>query len=156
MSTEHLKKYGLGLGFVFLQVTLFRHLKIYNIQPDVVIIFLLWYTMRQNRTAAILMAAVLGFMQDALLDLWGLHMFSKTLLVFSVYNFIPRNPNLRLITAQVFITVFTATLFHNLIFLVLNYTVENYSAEFLFWSQWLGNSFYTALIASFLHLFRTK
>lgn len=156
MNTEHLKKYGVGLGFILLQVTLFRHLKIYNIQPDVVIIFLLWYTMRQNRTAAILMAAVLGFMQDALLDLWGLHMFSKTLLVFSVYNFIPRNPNLRLITAQVFITVFTATLFHNLIFLGLNYTVENYSAEFLFWSQWLGNSLYTALIASFLHLFRTK
>lgn len=156
MNTGKLKNYGFGLVFVLLQLALFRHLKVYHIQPDIIIVFLLWFAARKERTAAILMAAFLGFFQDALLDMWGLNMFAKTLMVFGIYNFIPRNTSIRMITGQVFIIVFIGALFHNIIFLGLNYAVENYSAEFLFWRQWLGNSFYTAMVASFLHLFRTR
>lgn len=156
MNPERLKNIGIGLVFLLLQVVLFRHLKIYQVQPDLILIFLVWYMARKNRTAALLMAAGLGFMQDALLDLWGLNMFSKTLLTFVGYNFIPRGSKKRLLVGQVFLTITIACLLHNLIFLGLNALIQNYTAEMFFWRQLIGNSLYTAIVASFIQLFRTK
>lgn len=155
MTGERIKDFGLGFGFVVLQVVLFRHLKVYDMQADLVLIFLLWFMMRRDRTSAIVMAAVLGFTQDALLDLWGLNMFSKTLMTFVGFNFLPKNSDVRLILGQVFLTVFIASIIHNLIFLGLSSVVQNYSAELLFWRQLIGNSIYTGLVASFIQLFRT-
>lgn len=156
MNPERFKNIGTGLLFLLLQIVLFRHLDIYQIQPDLVLIFLVWYMARKDRTAALLMAAGLGFLQDALLDLWGLNMFSKTLLTFIGYNFIPRGSKKRLLVGQVFLTIIIASLLHNLIFLALNSLIENYSAEMFFWRHLFGSSLYTAVIASFIQLFRTR
>lgn len=156
MNTERFKYIGVGLGFLAIQVVLFRHLRIYHIEPDLVLIFLIWYISRKDRTSALFMAAGLGFFQDALLDLWGLNMFSKTLLTLIGYNFIPKNSEVRLLTGQVFITVLIASLVHNLIFLALNSIILNYSGELFFWRHWLGSGLYTAVVAGFIRLFRTK
>lgn len=155
MNPERFKNIGAGFLFLLLQVVLFRHLDIYQIQPDLVLIFLVWYMARKDRTAALLMAAGLGFFQDALLDLWGLNMFSKTLLIFISYNFIPRGSEKRLLVGQVFLIIIIASLLHNLIFLALNSLIEIYSAEMFFWRQLFGSSLYTAIVASFIQLFRT-
>jgi len=156
MSIERLKEYGIGLGIVAIQIVLFRHLKIFEIQPDLILIYIVWFASKRNRTQAILLAAVLGLTQDALLDLWGLNMFSKTLLIFAAYNFIPKRSQVQLLVGQVFLTILIAATVHNLIFLGLSVAVENYSAEILFWRQLIGNSLYTAVVASFIHLFRTN
>lgn len=156
MNPERIKHIGLGIVFLLMQIVLFRHLKIFQMQPDLVLIFLVWYMARQDRTSALLMAAGLGFLQDALLDLWGLNMFSKTLLIFMSYNFIPRGTKKRLLVGQVFLTILITGLLHNLIFLGLNGLIQNYTAEFFFWRHLIGNSIYTAVVASFIQLFRTK
>lgn len=156
MNPERLKNIGIGLGFLLMQIVLFRHLKIFQMQPDLVLIFLVWYMAKKDRTSALLMAAGFGFMQDALLDLWGLNMFTKTLLTFIGYNFIPKGSKKRLLIGQVFLTILIASLLHNLIFLGLNSLIQSYSAEVFFWRHLFGNSLYTALVASFLQLFRTK
>lgn len=155
MSRDWLRDFGLGLGFVILQIILFRHLKVYEMQADLVLVFLVWYMMRRDRTSAIIMAATLGFIQDATLDLWGLNMFSKTFIAFVGYSFLPKNSDTRLVLGQVFAIIGIVALVHNLIFLGLSSVVQNYSAEFLFWRQLLGNSIYTALVGSFIQLFRT-
>lgn len=155
MNLHRLKKIGLGILFLLVQILLFRHLKIFQIQPDLVLIFLTWYMARTNRTSAILMAAGLGLAQDVLLDLWGLNMFSKTLLIFIGYNFIPKNAN-QLLTGQVLLAVFIASFLHNLIFMGLNAIIEIYTAEIFFWRQLIGNSLYTAGIAGILYLFKTR
>lgn len=102
MSRDWLRDFGLGLGFVILQIILFRHLKVYEMQADLVLVFLVWYMMRRDRTSAIIMAATLGFIQDATLDLWGLNMFSKTFIAFVGYSFLPKNSDTRLVLGQVF------------------------------------------------------
>ena len=155
MNPERLKNFGLGFLFLLVQLVLFRHLKIYQVQPDLVLIFLIWYTARQDRTSAILMAAGLGFFQDALLDLWGLNMFSKTLLIFISYNFIPKKSK-QLLIGQVFLTILIAGLLHNIIFLGLNAIIQNYTAELFFWRHLFGNSLYTAVIAGVIYLFRSR
>lgn len=155
MNPDRLKHIGLGVLFLLAQVVLFRHLKIYQVQPDLVLIFLLWYMTRKDRTSAILMAAGLGISQDALLDLWGLNMFSKTLLVFISYNFIPKNSKKQLLLGQIFLTVIIACLAHNLIFLGLNALINN-TAQIFFWRHLLGNSLYTSIVAGVIYLFRIR
>jgi rod shape-determining protein MreD len=91
MTVQTAKRIGLAVGAVLLQVFFFQHLSIFSVQPDIVLIFLLWYMTKSTRTAAILMAAFVGFSQDALLDLWGLNMFAKTLLVFIIQPWISDN-----------------------------------------------------------------
>ena len=156
MNAEKLKNIGLGIGFLLIQILLFRHLKIYGVQPDLVLIFLVWYTVQYDRTSALLMTASMGFLQDALLDFWGLNMFTKTLLIFMIYNYIPKSLKKRMLVGQVFLTMLIVSLFHNLIFLGLNAVLQNYSGEVFFWRYLLGNSLYTAVIASFIQLFRTQ
>lgn len=156
MNPERFKNIAIGLGFLLVQVVLFRHLKIYHVQPDLVLIFVVWFMARNSRTEALIMAAAFGFMQDALLDLWGLNMFSKTLLTFISYNFLPKGLKSRMLVGQVFLTILIASLLHNLIFLGLNGLIQNYSAEVFFWRHLLGSSLYTAVVASFIQLFRTK
>jgi len=156
MNKQILKQIGFGLGVVILQVIFFRHLKVFNIQPDCVLIFLLWIITKQNRTSAIITAAVLGFTQDAFLDIWGLNMFAKTLLVFIAYNPIVKNMNTRVQLPRTLSIVLLASLAHNLILLTLSSLVANYTAELLFWRKWIGNSMYTTVVAGVVQLFRTK
>lgn len=156
MNTERLKDFGIGLGFLGLQIVMFRHLRIWEMQPDLVVIYLLWQMGRNDRTSCLFMAAGLGFLQDAMLDLWGLNMFSKVLMTFIIYNYIPRKENMRLLLWQIFLTLLGAALVHNIIFLGLSVSVEHYTAEVMFWKQWIGNAVYSAVVASFIHLFRTN
>lgn len=156
MNIEKLKEIGIGLVVVVLQVIFFRHLKIYSMQPDIVLVFLLWYMTKRNRTAAILMAALLGFSQDALLDLWGLNMFSKTLTVFILYFWIPQEKSSHPQLPQLITFVFIAALVHNIFFIALSSMVQIYTIEPSFWKVWLGNGMYTTLIACIIRLFRVE
>lgn len=156
MNPERIKNFGFGLAFLLTQIVLFRHLKILQVQPDLVLIFLVWFMAKKDRTSALLMAAILGFFQDALLDLWGLNMFSKTLLVFMSFNFIPKGSKKKLLIGQVFLTIVIAAFIHNLIFLGLNALIQNYTAELYFWRHLIGSTLYTAFVASFIQLFRTN
>lgn len=155
MNPQSFKNIGLAIAAVVMQVVFFRHLKIFGMQPDVVLIFLLWYMMQGTRTAAILMAAFLGLAQDALLDMWGLNMFAKTLLAFLAHNWISTNLELRHQLPRILAVVLIAALGHNLIFVTLNILTENYTAELLFWRYWIGNAVYTTIIAGIIQLFRT-
>jgi rod shape-determining protein MreD len=156
MKIQTAERIGLAVGAVFLQVFFFHHLSIFGVQPDIVLIFLLWYMTKSTRTAAILMAAFLGFSQDALLDLWGLNMFAKTLLAFIIQPWISENMGNRKELLRVLSVVFIVSLFHNLIFLLLSSVIKNYSAELLFWRHWIGNAAYTAILAGIIQLFRSR
>lgn len=156
MNLKQLKDFAIGLGFVALQIVLFRHLKVFEMEADIVLIYILWYMTQRDRQSAIIMAALLGFCQDSMLDLWGLNMFSKTLIAFAAYNIIPKSKEIRLLLGQIFLTILLLALAHNLIYLGLNIVMEQYSAELMFWRQLIGNSIYTATVGSFIYLFRTS
>ena len=155
MNPQVVKKVGLAVLVVVLQIVFFRHLKIFEIQPDVILIFLLWYMSQSSRTAAILMAAFLGFAQDALLDLWGLNMFAKVFLTFIGHGWISGNMDLRTPVPRVLTVVLFAAIVHNLIFVILSLAVEPYTAEIFFWRQWIGSAIYTTTIAGIIQLFRS-
>lgn len=155
MNLQKIKEAGIGIAAVVLQVVFVRHLQVFSMQADAVLLFLLWYMSKRDRTAALLMAAILGFAQDALLDLWGLNMFSKTLTTFIIYRWIPEETGGSLNLVRVLTLIFAAALIHNLIFVALSSLVHTYTAELLFWRHWIGNSIYTTVVAGIIQLFRT-
>lgn len=143
----------IGLGFVTLQVVLLRHLQIFDAEPDLILIFLLWLCKSKSRTTVLLFAALLGFMQDALLDLWGIHLFSKTLMVFILHPTLNRISKNKFIFWQVLIIVFASALIHNIAFFGVTLFAELYSsggAQLVI--RLLLSAIYTAFLGAFLQL----
>lgn len=156
MNAQKLREIGFGFVAVILQIVFFRHLQIYTMQANIILVFLLWYMTRRNRTAAILLAAALGLTQDAILGTWGLNMFSYTLTVFIMHRWVPDDTEGYIQLPQVATVVFMSALFHNIFLLGLSSIVERYTAELLFWRHWIGNAAYTTITAGIIQLFRIE
>lgn len=144
----------IGLGIVGVQTVLLRHFEIFGAEADLVLVFLLWICAKKDKTSALLFSAFLGFSQDALTDLWGLHMFSKTLLVFILHGYLNRISKTGFIFWQVFLIILISAIIHNLIF----YGVSLFSGLFAsfgtIWSILIFSSLFTAILGSFLYLVR--
>lgn len=154
MNTRWLKKLGYGLIFILVQLLMFRHLKLFNIQADLVLIYVIWVIATDNRTNAITLAAILGLIHDLLMDTWGLHMFTKTFVAFATFNFIPRYSDIRLPAGQVFFVLFAIGLLHNIIMLGVANFIDAFAESVFFWRHWIGNSIYTAVVGMLLYLFK--
>lgn len=156
MKRDIIKHIGLGIVFVISHVFLFQYLRIFGTIADPVLIYLVWLCTKYNRTKVLLFAAGLGLLQDSLFDLWGLYMFSKTLLIFIAYNPLSRLSQNRLLTWQIFILLWGVAFIHNCFFLALGYFIQTYSiglSPFLFI---LGSSFYTALVGVILYVLKGR
>ncbi|MTI88412.1 MAG: rod shape-determining protein MreD [Balneolaceae bacterium] len=156
MSVGTLKNILAGIAFVLIQVLLFQHLSIFGATPDLLLIYLLWLALKYDRLHLVLIAAGLGLFQDALYDLWGLHMFSKTLLCFLIYRLISGYSEARLLLWQVFLSIIGAALIHNLIFLGLSSFIDAYTAAFNPIIFSLLGSLYTAVAGTILFVFKGR
>lgn len=142
-----------GLGFVILQVMLLRHLQIFGAEPDLILIFLLWLCKTKSRTSVLLFAALLGLLHDALLDLWGIHLFSKTFMVFILHPTLNRISKNKFIFWQVFIIVLVSALIHNIAFLgVTLFSELHASGGSNLALRLFISTIYTALLGAFLQL----
>lgn len=154
IRSENIRQIFIGLGIVGIQTVLLRHLEIYGAEADLVLIFLLWICTKREKTDAVIFAACLGFLQDAMTDLWGLHMFSKTLLIFILHGYLKRISKTRFIFWQVFLLIVLAAFIHNLIFYGVSLFSGLYTSGSFLWSLLLVSPAFTALVGSFLHLVR--
>lgn len=143
----------IGLGFVLLQVMLLRHLQIFGAEPDLILVFLLWLCKGKSRTTVLLFAAIMGFTQDALLDLWGIHLFSKTFMVFILHPTLNRISKNKFIFWQVLIIVFASAFIHNIVFFGVTLFSELHSSGGIQLAVRLFiSSLYTAFLGAFLQL----
>lgn len=151
--TNNIRLVLIGLGFVVLQVVLLRHLQIFGAEPDLILVFLLWLCISKSRTTVLLFAAYLGFTQDALLDLWGIHLFSKTFMVFILHPTLNRISKNKFIFWQVLIIIFVSAFIHNTVFFGVTLFSELYSSGGTQLAvRLLISSLYTALLGAFLQL----
>lgn len=156
IRSEQIRDLLIGLIFLAVQVILFRHLQIYGAESDLILIYLLWICTKKNRTDALIYAAVFGFLQDSMTDMWGLHTFTKTLLIFIAHNYLSKISENRFILWQIFLILLAAAFLHNMILILLSSFVEIYSSTTVAWSMLTIGSFYTAVIGSFLYLVRSE
>lgn len=154
MRSDHIRTLFLGLSMVGIQIVLLRHLKIFDAESDLVLLFIIWLCTKKSKTECLIYAGLLGFLQDAIIDLWGLNMFSKTLLVFILHGFLNRISENRTIFWEVFLVILGAAFLHNCIFLGVTLFSEAFASGFAMWSLLLASSVFTAVVGSFLHLVR--
>jgi len=156
IRSENLRILLLGLGMVLIQAVLFRNLQIFGAEADLILVYILWMSTSRSKTESLLFAALFGLLQDGMSDLWGLNMFSKTLLVFILHGYLNRISENRFIFWQIFLIVFGAAFLHNLVFLGVSFFTETYATTYVFWSLLFLSSIFTAVLGSFLHLVRDQ
>ena len=152
IKSGNFRLFLLGIGFVAVQIVLMRHLEIFGATSDLVLLYLLWLSTKKSKTACLLFAASLGFFQDGLTDLWGVHMFSKTLTIFILHSYLNRIKEKQLIFWQVFLFILMSAVLHNSIFFGVTWFSDLYTAGFLTLSILIYSPLYTSFIGSFLHL----
>lgn len=156
MITQILKDLGFGFVFVVAQVLFFQHLTVFGTMADPIIFYLLWLVSKYDRTRLLLIAAVLGLIQDAFFDFWGLFMFSKTLFVFLTFNFVKRRSENQLLLWQVFLVILFSALAHNLILVGLSIFFEVYASNYSILILVFGNAIYTAVLGALIFVLRVK
>lgn len=154
IRSENIRTFFYGIGIIAIQVVLLRHLKIFGGEADLVLLFLLWLCLKRTMRDCLIYAAFLGLLQDAMVDLWGLNMFSKTLLVFILYGYLNRIAHSKFIFWQVFLVILASALIHNLLFYGVSLFSELYSSDYVVWSLLVAGTLFTAFLGSFLHLVR--
>jgi rod shape-determining protein MreD len=129
----------IGLLVVVFQITIFRHLRVFGIEPDITLVLIFLWMVRYDRTKMIILAFLLGIAQDMLLDWWGLNMFANTLTVMILHSIVPKKEDSVLgvypFSLYLALTVFT----HQVIMLSLAEFSEVYS---------LGDAFFGFLIGT--------
>lgn len=153
MNLAFLKDSLWGLFFLLVQVILVRHLRVFNAEANLLWLYLIYLASTRDRTYSIVITALLSFLLDAFLDNWGLFLFANVLVVFLSYSFIPRLNEIKLLSAQVFIALISLSFFTNLIFFGVGNLFSLYDSNVHFWESLIGNSFYTAILGTFLYNF---
>lgn len=156
IRSDTLRFLFLGIGAVAIQVVLLRHLKIFNAESDLVLVFALWLCTKKTKTECLLIVAFIALLQDALTDLWGLNLFSKVLTVFILHSFLNRTSENSFLLWQVFLIVTGAAFLHNFAFYLVSSFSEIYASDFIILSLLLVSTLFTALLGSFLHLVRSR
>lgn len=139
-----------GLLMLIAQVGLFRHLTVFGAPPDLPFLFVMWVTARYGKVQALLAAFSMGLAHDALVDLWGMHAFSSTLIVLLAHRPITMLGKQTLLQWQSFLLILFVALTKNLVFLLLGGFIEAISVRGIFFEQLLAGALYTAVIGSFL------
>ncbi|WP_083750032.1 hypothetical protein [Rhodohalobacter halophilus] len=155
IKSDLLKKFLIGTGMVFIQVLLFKNLRVFDGEVDLILIYAIWLCTKHNKSESLILVALLALFQDAFTDLWGLHMFSKTLTIFILHSYLNRISENRFIFWQVFLIILGVAYLHNLVFFGLTLFSETYSSGYVFISLTVVSPLMTAIVGSFLHLVRT-
>ena len=136
------------------QIMLFRHLRIFGAETDVILIFVIWLMSVHTRTTVLIFAAVLGLIQDAMLDLWGLNMFAKVLVVMLFYNLVPKADDPKQPFARFFAIFVGLTFFHNVVLVLLASFIQSLSASAVIGRVLIGNTLFTSFTGSFIHIIK--
>ncbi|MCC5934214.1 MAG: hypothetical protein LAT75_09175 [Candidatus Cyclonatronum sp.] len=141
-----------GIVAILLQIMIFRHLEIWSITADVTLLYILGLCAVRPRTYVLLVGGVTALTLDILLDTWGVHLFSVTLIVLFTHRIVATQWENKLLTGQTFLLLLVLSAVYNLIFLLIASFAGIYDTNLLFLKFWLGSSVYTALIGIILYL----
>lgn len=153
INSSALRITGLGIVLVIVELLLLKHLPVFGVHADILLLMLLSKSRYINRTEAILLAAGLGFFQDALFDFWGLNMAAKLLTIFLLHPFLYRKKDSEPLPLQVFVTILAASILHGLMFSFLSSFSDAFSAERFFIEILLVKSLYNSVLGVILFSF---
>ena len=153
-----LRQAALGLAVVLLQWFL-SHLELWDVWPDVVLLFVAYVALRRGRVEGAVTGFGTGLLMDILVtpEVLGINTVLKTLMGFVIGLFRSESgDNLRLSPAQAFLGALVIAVVHNGLLTIVLALDQNTRTPFLVFGLWLGASLYTAVTALVASLFKTK
>ncbi|PEN13777.1 rod shape-determining protein MreD [Longibacter salinarum] len=143
-----------GAATVLTQWLVLGRLTVWGAYPDVVLLFIAWFSLRTSRRQGAIAGFSLGLVLDAIYGTWGIHAFVKTVIGFLLGFFaVDERDTITIQPTQAFMGGLVIALVHNgllIAFLALQTDTAN---DFLVLSLWFGSALYTACIAGLLNLF---
>lgn len=137
-----------AVGVFLLQWLVLGRLQIYGTYPDGVMLFLTWFALHEGRKRGVLTGFGLGVAMDVVYGTWGIHMFVKTLVGFTVGSFaVDKRKPLLIQPQQAFLGGLTIALLHNGLLVILTALQTEATNTFLIYGLWLGSAAYTAAVA---------
>ncbi len=153
-----LRQVAVGLAVVLLQ-WLLSNLKLWDVWPDVVLLYVAYVALRRGRVAGAATGFFAGLAMDFLVmpTSLGLNTVLKTIMGFVIGFFrSEQGENLRLTPGQAFVGALVVAVVHNgLMTIVLALDVGT-RTPFLVVGLWLGGALYTAVVALAGALFRVR
>jgi len=144
----------IAAGIFALQWLVLGRLRIYGTYPDGVMLFLTWYALHEGRQRGTLIGFGLGAAMDVVYGTWGVQMFVKTLVGFSVGSFaVDERKPLLIQPQQAFLGALAIALLHNGLLVILLALQTEATNDFLIYGLWLGSAAYTAGVAYVTSLF---
>ncbi|MGM0506942.1 MAG: hypothetical protein ACQER4_07120 [Bacteroidota bacterium] len=151
---SHLQLILSGTIILLAQLLLMRHLTIFGTEGDLILIWLVWMASRKNRTQVLLYTALFSFLLDLGTEMWGIHTFAKTLLIYFSHTYLNNVSANRLLFWQVFLILLVIACVHQVLIVLLT---ELNGIPLGPWSRLTlisAGSLYTASAGSFLYLIR--
>jgi rod shape-determining protein MreD len=141
-------------GIFLLQWLVLGRLRIYGTYPDAVMLFLVWYALHQGRQRGSLTGFGLGAAMDVVYGTWGIHMFVKTVVGFTVGSFAVEDRKPLLIQPQqALLGALAIALLHNGLIVILLALQTEATNSFFIYGLWFGSAAYTAGVAYVTSLF---
>ena len=153
-----LRQVAVGLVVVLLQ-WLLANLRLWDVWPDVVLLYVAYVALRRGRMAGAAVGFGTGLAMDILVtpDVLGLNTVLKTLMGFVIGLFrSEQGENLRLTPVQAFVGAFVIAMVHNGLMTIIMALDVGTRTPFLVFGLWLGAALYTAVVALAGSLFRTR
>lgn len=156
MSNSLMKHIFFAILVFLAQILLFRHLRIFGAEADFILLYIIWLMSQRGRTSVLIFAAVLGFSQDALLDLWGLNMFAKVSITMLCYSLVPDAEDILPVVAKISVIILSITFIHNAILMIIAAFVSSLSFTSTFTTVLFANTLFTTMAGAFLYIFRDE
>ncbi len=153
-----LRQIAVGLAVVLLQ-WLLSNLQLWDVWPDVVLLYVAYIALRRGRVAGATAGFFAGLAMDLLVmpDLFGLNTVLKTLMGFVIGLFrSEQGDSLRLTPVQAFVGALVIAIVHNGLMTIILALDQSTRTPFLIFGLWLGSALYTAVVALSGALFRTR
>ncbi len=144
-----------GVLAVALQWLVLNRLRLWGAYPDAVLLFVAYLGLAYGRRVGLVGGFTSGLLLDALLDSWGLHTFTKSLMGFLTGLFALEKPEaFRPTLTQTFLGGMVLALVHNGLLVALLALAAGTRTAFMIEVLWLGNALYTAVLGVLIALLR--
>ncbi|MFN3780616.1 MAG: rod shape-determining protein MreD [Candidatus Kapaibacteriota bacterium] len=141
----------LQLSFSFL-------ISIKGIIPDLLILLIIWITLRNGKIAGLITAFCIGLLYDYLsLNIFGVNALTKTLVAYVTGFFYKENEFVNVVKSnKIFVIVLISTLIHNIVYYLLMINLTESNLWNIYFKFVFGSTIYTFFFSLPSFFFRIK
>lgn len=141
----------LQLSFSFL-------ISVKGIIPDLLILLIIWITLRDGKIVGLISAFCIGLLYDYLsLNIFGVNAFTKTLVAYVAGFFYKENEFMNIVKSnKIFIIVLLSTFLHNIIYYLLMINLTDSNLWNIYFKFVFGSLLYTFIFSLASFFFRIK